>query len=105
MCFFLCVCPLVFYREHLGIRAVMVNHFEKTCFLSSSTSKNVMEWAVVFLILMTASAVLALEPSGPNTCTKYETFQVTKRVSFTASYQSRYTTWCFSIPPRCTRYR
>ncbi|GFU53061.1 hypothetical protein TNCV_3098451 [Trichonephila clavipes] len=50
------------------------------------------------------AAVSSVWPTGEGVCSELRKVKVTKTVSYWASYERRYTTWCFSIPPRCTRY-
>ncbi|GFY66770.1 hypothetical protein TNIN_376121 [Trichonephila inaurata madagascariensis] len=52
---------------------------------------------------MTAVSSVRLTEEG--VCSALRKVKVTKMVSYMASYERRYTTWCFSLPPRCTRYR
>uniref|UniRef100_V9IE18 Multiple epidermal growth factor-like domains protein 11 n=1 Tax=Apis cerana TaxID=7461 RepID=V9IE18_APICE len=59
------------------------------------------------IYLLAAIAALgtinALE--GPNICTRQETYTVTVRISEQKPYTVRENTWCFSFPPRCSKYK
>ncbi|XP_076063535.1 uncharacterized protein LOC143038370 isoform X2 [Oratosquilla oratoria] len=51
--------------------------------------------------LVTQASVL----TGPNVCTKQETHTVLINVSYTSPYQIRTFTFCFSFPPKCSKYK
>ncbi|GFR04990.1 hypothetical protein TNCT_398521 [Trichonephila clavata] len=64
-----------------------------------------MTWITLFVIFSSITAVSLEFPVGKGVCSKLQEVKVTKVVSSLGTYERRYTTWCFSIPPRCTRYR
>ncbi|GIY43905.1 hypothetical protein CEXT_378534 [Caerostris extrusa] len=69
-----------------------------------------MHWSfiLVFAVLATLifiAEVSPLEPSGSNTCTKSVSYTKTQTVTYIVSASKSYTTWCASLPPRCTKYR
>ncbi|XP_049797958.1 multiple epidermal growth factor-like domains protein 10 [Schistocerca nitens] len=58
---------------------------------------------VVALVCVIAAPVSGLE--GPNVCVRDEPYTTTTRVSERKAYQVREHTWCFNIPPRCSKYK
>ncbi|CAG0884768.1 unnamed protein product [Darwinula stevensoni] len=42
---------------------------------------------------------------GPNICTKQETQIKSVRVTYLQPYQVKTYTWCFAIPPRCSKFK
>ncbi|KAI8424350.1 hypothetical protein MSG28_002890 [Choristoneura fumiferana] len=58
---------------------------------------------VVALLGMLAAARAILE--GPNVCTRQEPYTTKIRVSEQQPYQVKEYTWCFSVPPRCSKYK
>ncbi|XP_045583404.1 protein draper isoform X1 [Procambarus clarkii] len=61
-------------------------------------------WAAAVVgVTVLPSTVAAL--SGPNVCTKQETFTSYVNVSYTKAYRVRTYTYCFSLPPKCSKYK
>ncbi|XP_045446874.1 mucin-5AC-like [Melitaea cinxia] len=65
------------------------------------TSKQL--WCVVtMLVIVIVTEVVAL--SGPNVCTVQQKYNITKRVKYRAPMSIRTYEWCFSMPPRCSKW-
>ncbi|OQR78909.1 multiple epidermal growth factor domains protein 10-like, partial [Tropilaelaps mercedesae] len=47
----------------------------------------------------------ALESKAPNVCIKHERYLANETIAFRKPYQVRTYTWCFAVPPRCSKYR
>ncbi|XP_053603736.1 mucin-2-like [Plodia interpunctella] len=56
--------------------------------------------AVVMLLVVVEVACL----SGPNVCVVKQKYNITKRVKYRAPMSVRTYEWCFSMPPRCSRW-
>ncbi|KFM82584.1 Multiple epidermal growth factor-like domains protein 10, partial [Stegodyphus mimosarum] len=56
-------------------------------------------------ILYWVSSMMVAALSGPNVCTKHQMHKESYRMSYVKTQLTRYLTWCFAIPPRCTKYR
>ncbi|OQV17597.1 Multiple epidermal growth factor-like domains protein 10 [Hypsibius exemplaris] len=78
----------------------------------SPVSRSPSLFLVAFLFVITCCAVggasaqdLDRELSGPNVCLKQELVTVTEMQTQRETEQLATTTWCLSIPPRCTTYK
>ncbi|CAH2105242.1 unnamed protein product [Euphydryas editha] len=60
-------------------------------------------WCVLtILVAVVVTEVVAL--SGPNVCTVQQKYNITKRVKYRAPMSIRTYEWCFSMPPRCSKW-
>ncbi|XP_068631225.1 uncharacterized protein [Battus philenor] len=60
-------------------------------------------WCAVIMVLMaTVAEVMTL--NGPNVCMVKQKYNITKRVKYRAPMSVRTYEWCFSMPPRCSRW-
>ncbi|XP_047528635.1 mucin-5AC isoform X1 [Vanessa atalanta] len=65
------------------------------------TSKTI--WCVVTIVVtLVMTEVIAL--SGPNVCMVQQKYNITKRVKYRAPMSIRTYEWCFSMPPRCSKW-
>ncbi|XP_047525391.1 uncharacterized protein LOC125063166 isoform X3 [Pieris napi] len=61
---------------------------------------------VICVLSMLMAIVLQVTSlSGPNVCTVKQKYNITKRVKYRAPMSVRTYEWCFSIPPRCSRWK
>ncbi|KAL0115633.1 hypothetical protein PUN28_010860 [Cardiocondyla obscurior] len=60
-------------------------------------------WWLIAVAAVLISTGAALE--GPNICTRQDTYTITVKVSEQKPYTVRENTWCFSFPPRCSKYK
>ncbi|KAL4710782.1 hypothetical protein ACJJTC_009331 [Scirpophaga incertulas] len=58
------------------------------------------------LLLATVAAMVAdvATLSGPNVCMVKQKYNITKRIKYRAPMSVRTYEWCFSMPPRCSRW-
>ncbi|CAK1598415.1 unnamed protein product [Parnassius mnemosyne] len=60
-------------------------------------------WCVVIVVVVaTVTEVASL--NGPNVCMVKQKYNITKRVKYRAPMSVRTYEWCFSMPPRCSRW-
>ncbi|XP_028166895.1 mucin-17-like isoform X2 [Ostrinia furnacalis] len=59
-------------------------------------------WILVAVVMMMVMEAIAL--SGPNVCMVKQKYNITKRIKYRAPMSVRTYEWCFSMPPRCSRW-
>ncbi|CAH2244169.1 jg23475 [Pararge aegeria aegeria] len=58
---------------------------------------------ICVLLALVVSVAAILE--GPNVCTRQESYVTTVRISEQQPYQVKEFSWCFNVPPRCSKYK
>ncbi|CAG5052669.1 unnamed protein product [Parnassius apollo] len=71
-------------------------------FVSLRTIKTQL-WCVVIVVVVAMVAEVA-SLNGPNVCMVKQKYNITKRVKYRAPMSVRTYEWCFSMPPRCSRW-
>ncbi|XP_054015539.1 protein draper-like [Hylaeus anthracinus] len=61
--------------------------------------------SLIWLVAPIAILGIAHALEGPNICTIQKTYTVTVKISEQKPYTVRENTWCFSFPPRCSKYK
>ncbi|CAH2071895.1 unnamed protein product, partial [Iphiclides podalirius] len=61
-------------------------------------------WCVAIVVVVAAVADVA-SLNGPNVCMVKQKYNITKRVKYRAPMSVRTYEWCFSMPPRCSRWK
>ncbi|CAH0407200.1 unnamed protein product [Chilo suppressalis] len=59
-------------------------------------------WLLLATMVLAVMEVVAL--SGPNVCMVKQKYNITKRIMYRAPMSVRTYEWCFSMPPRCSRW-
>ncbi|RVE45849.1 hypothetical protein evm_009530 [Chilo suppressalis] len=59
-------------------------------------------WLLLATMVVAVMEVVAL--SGPNVCMVKQKYNITKRIMYRAPMSVRTYEWCFSMPPRCSRW-
>ncbi|CAF4813035.1 unnamed protein product [Pieris macdunnoughi] len=60
---------------------------------------------ICVLSILMAIVLQVTSLSGPNVCTVKQKYNITKRVKYRAPMSVRTYEWCFSMPPRCSRWK
>lgn len=61
-------------------------------------------WCIVIVCVLAIVVVEVSTLSGPNVCMVKQKYNITKRVKYRAPMSVRTYEWCFSMPPRCSRW-
>ncbi|KAL0832492.1 hypothetical protein ABMA28_000713 [Loxostege sticticalis] len=59
-------------------------------------------WLLAVVVMMMVMQAIAL--SGPNVCMVKQKYNITKRIKYRAPMSVRTYEWCFSMPPRCSKW-
>ncbi|XP_037300955.1 uncharacterized protein LOC115446298 [Manduca sexta] len=62
------------------------------------------KWWFAIVVVMAAMVMQVTTLNGPNVCMVKQKYNITKRVKYRAPMSVRTYEWCFSMPPRCSKW-
>ncbi|KAG6454458.1 hypothetical protein O3G_MSEX008713 [Manduca sexta] len=62
------------------------------------------KWWFAVVVVMAAMVMQVTTLNGPNVCMVKQKYNITKRVKYRAPMSVRTYEWCFSMPPRCSKW-